>query len=118
MLLVHVVWNADPHLGARSLAVLSEKSVKGCTQLAAKLGLRVDRREPLLKLRFGPTSVPILRGVDISLGGHSVIADKFRRSEPPVSFVILISIPGSRIGQSLLQGAAPFHLTAEAGDVG
>jgi hypothetical protein len=86
--------------------------------LGAKFGLRVNRCEPLLKLRFGPTSIAILRCVDISLSGHPVIADELRWSEVPLSFLILIRIPRSRIGQSLLQCTALLNFLAEARNVG
>ena len=99
---VDFIGHVDPHLCAGGLTVAGQEFVKGRTQLGAKFGRRVDRREPLLKLRFGPTSIPILRCVDVSLSGHSVIAHELRRSEPPMSCLILIGIPRSRIGQSLL----------------
>jgi hypothetical protein len=57
--------------------------------LGARFGLRVNRCEPLLKLCFGPTSIAILRCVDISLSSHSVIADKLRRAEPPLGATVL-----------------------------
>ena len=83
--------------------------------MGAKFRPRVYYCEPLLKLGFGPAPIPIFRCVDIPCSGHSFIADKLRRSEPPQSFVILTRIPRPRIGQSLLQCAALLNFPRRSG---
>ena len=58
---VNFIGYVDPHLGAGSFTVTSKEAVERRTQLPAKLRFGVNRREPLLKLDFSTTPVPIFR---------------------------------------------------------